>query len=59
MGEQVNTAPAKAHVTKKSFGTKIRELQPSVSLCLIIIIILTFATIFAEWVVPHLSLIHI
>ena len=53
MGEQVNTAPAKAHVTKKSFGTKIRELQTSVSLCLIIIIILTFATIFAEWVVPH------
>ena len=53
MGEHVNTAPAKAHVTKKSFGAKIRELQPSVSLCLIIIIILTFATIFAEWVVPH------
>ena len=45
MGEQVNTAPAKAHVTKKSFGTKIRELQPSVSLCLIIIIILTILII--------------
>ena len=53
MGNQDSTAPAKAHVTKKSFGVKIRELRLSVKFCLIIIIVITLATLFAEWVVPH------
>ncbi|MCK5557047.1 MAG: ABC transporter permease [Candidatus Hydrogenedentes bacterium] len=46
-------APAKAHVSKKSLGTKIHDLRPSVKLCLSIIIVLTLATLFAEWVAPY------
>ena len=45
--------PAKAHVAKKSFGAKIHDLRPSVKLCLSIIIVLTLATFFAEWVAPY------
>jgi ABC-type dipeptide/oligopeptide/nickel transport system permease subunit len=45
--------PAKAHVRKKSFWAKVRDLRPSVKLCLGIVIVLTLATIFAEWVAPY------
>ena len=53
MENQDSTAPAKAHVTKKSFWKKIRELRPTVKFSLVIIIVLSFMTIFAEWVVLH------
>jgi len=54
MGKEIDsTAPAKAHVSKKGLGARIRDLRPSVKLCLSIIIVLTLATIFAEWVAPY------
>ncbi len=46
-------APAKAHVSKKSFWEKIRDLRPGVKLCMSVIIVLTLATLFAEWVAPY------
>jgi len=54
MGKQDSTAPANFHVTKNSFGLKIRELQPSVGLFLRIIIVHALATLFAEWVRPRI-----
>ncbi len=45
--------PAKAHIVRKSFWAKISDLRPSVKLCLSIIIVLTLATVFAEWVAPY------
>ena len=53
MGQQESTVPAAAYVNKKSAWVKIRDLRPSVKLCLSAIIVLTLATLFAEWVAPH------
>lgn len=53
MGNQDRTAPTEAPVSKKSIGTKLRNLRPSIKLCLSIIVVLTFATFFAEWVAPY------
>ncbi len=50
---QNDIAPAKAHVTGKSSWAKIHDLRPSVKLALGIFILLTFATVFAEWVAPY------
>ncbi len=53
VSDQGGMAPARARVAKKSFTAKIAGLRPSVKLCLGVVIVLTFATIFAEWVAPH------
>ena len=45
--------PAKAHVVRKSFWAKISDLRPSIKLSLSIIIVLTLAAVFAEWVAPY------
>ena len=54
MGNQDSTASAKFHVTKKSFGVKLLELQPSVGLFLRLRIVHALATLFAEWVRPRI-----
>lgn len=51
--ERNDIAPAKAHVAGKSFWAKIHDFRPSVKLALGIIILLTFATVFADWVAPY------
>lgn len=52
-GEPGGLGPAKAHVARKSFWARLRDLRPSVKLCLAVVIVLTLATIFAEWVAPY------